>query len=75
MIDFEFTGYVPIDGKYLAKFVNKFGEVMVWDMPEEEIEKFDDLIKVWINKYIEWRIVPCTCDGEAKEDSMPIVLE
>jgi hypothetical protein len=48
---------------------------MVWEMPEEEMAKLDHLLTVWINKYIEWTIAPCTCDGQPKHDDMPLTEE
>jgi hypothetical protein len=75
MRDFELTGYLPIDGMRVLKLVDKFGEIMVWEMPEEEMAKLDHLLTVWINKYIEWTIAPCTCDGQPKHDDMPLTEE
>lgn len=75
MIDFTFVGEIPIDGQIKLTFVNKFGEEFIWSMPEEELELFNQELIRWANKYIEWRIAPCTCDGMPKHDDMPLTEE
>lgn len=75
MIEFKFAGSIPINGLCEMVFMDKFGDTIVWTMPEEEVDKFYELITPWINKYIEWRIVPCTCDGMPKYDDMPLTEE
>ena len=75
MRDFELTAYLTIDGQKRFTFINKFGEAIQWEMPEEELELFEQELIRWTNKYIEWTIAPCTCDGQPRHDDMPLTEE